>query len=71
MDQIKCSTCKTEAEYKVFSSFSFWYCPVCKDELLGTELEPVLHSDEMDFDKLLDEASLAWDRMYGSAKTTD
>jgi len=35
-----CSKCNTAGELKVFSTFSYYYCTTCKDEIKLEEVKP-------------------------------
>lgn len=49
-----CSKCRTDAELKIFSSFSYWYCTSCKDEASAELVSDVVEISE-DLAKFFDD----------------
>ena len=30
---MKCQTCRLEGQHKIYTTFDYWYCPKCKEEI--------------------------------------
>lgn len=60
-----CGECESECVFHEYTTFSYWWCPACKTEVLPPNPPPGLPRSDDYKPMTQEELDAVWDKLYG------